>query len=583
MNTPWRFLLSLLLLLNGLAFLSAQDLLEQDDEALRLELIVTKDPSGQGIPLYHPGDALRIGVLVSQDAYVYLFEVDNGELIAIHPNQYDDEQHKFFRANELYTIPPAGADYEFILNELEARRRLVGLATPMPLAPAILQGFKEVNDLKGGIWALDEVLFAVGEDDAGESLADLPAQVTVSTSQRKTQQNSPSQADKVVAGSPDIEEPQLITPILPQEPAEPLALEGEVTGNFRISSIPEGAEVFVDNTRMGITPLVTNVDAGVRNVVLRLLGYKEVRFALEIRPKQDSVVETYLVKDDTIIDVPDAITADNTTISAPVDAEPVEPSAPATPPQANTPPNLPSLSLPSVEANRVHVTIRTNISEAEVFLDGNPVGRTNNIGELQLNNLFVGERAIAIRAEGFESLDTRQYLTAGEQILNLPLTPLGSNTSTQPSSPAPSTPSTPTPSTPSTNANANNTSNFTTTPVATAPTTPTTSNDTPTGNDLTGLEGFASPSFGLRNYPEARLLNIVESASRADSFIEIGVPAANLYAFFEQQLVSYGWQTNGLNETNNTIMGDFVGEGYKLRLEVTYISGNLYRLSVYNY
>lgn len=603
------------ILLFLLIFLSTGQLWAQNE--LSLDIIVTKDPSGEGVPRYAPGDALRIGIMVSHDAYVYLFEIDDNKLIAIHPNQYDNEQHKFFRAAELYTIPPAGADYQFILNDLQAERRIVGLATPNPLAPAILDRLEHVSDLQGGVWALDAVRFSVGE--ANDMNLTRPISISKRPKQQSPTDNLTPTLNNVNNAPKTNDTPQLLSPIMPdgQLPSitlpsnatnptsnnpvsiqpintNPVSSSDNTAGNFQITSVPTGAEVFVDNIRMGVTPLFTNVNAGIHTIVLRLIGYKEVSFPLEIRSDQDSIVETYLVQDpdslaaiedaneDTGQDFGNADNIHNQPISIAPSPSPIVVDAPDSLPNTTNLPDA-SSSLSAPEANRSHVTIQGNIRGADVYLDNRGMGQLNELGSLTLYNIFAGERLISLRAEGYYPLEERHYFPEGEHLLELVLRPLQANNQVA-QTPAAATPNPATPN-PATPAPSNDNATFSTAPI---PSTAPSSNTAPTTNTPTtplrnDLSAFASPTFGLRNYPEANLLNIVESSNRADSYLESIVPAVNLYAFFESQLVSYGWQQTGINETANAILGDYQQGAYQLRMEVATIGTNLFRLTLYRY
>jgi hypothetical protein len=70
-------------------------------------------------------------------------------------------------------------------------------------------------------------------------------------------------------------------PVTPPEP-----------GSIYITSIPSGAEIWIDNTNSNLTTpdTVTNVDEGVRSVTLKLMDYNDTTFSLSVTSGQVSVV-----------------------------------------------------------------------------------------------------------------------------------------------------------------------------------------------------------------------------------------------------------------------------------------------------
>jgi hypothetical protein len=95
--------------------ISPQAIIVNPVPSYEVEVFVDRDTSGQGTPSYAVGEAIRVGVRVSEDAYVYLFNVrSDGGVNQILPNNYDSAgQDNYVRGGEAKYFPPEGAAYVF--------------------------------------------------------------------------------------------------------------------------------------------------------------------------------------------------------------------------------------------------------------------------------------------------------------------------------------------------------------------------------------------------------------------------------------------------------------------------------------
>lgn len=90
---------------------------------------VDRDPTGQGTSSYRVGELIRVGVSVTRDAYVYLFNVNaDGEISLILPNGYSGGEN-FLYAGETRTFPAPGAGYQFRVDGPTGYDRVLALAS----------------------------------------------------------------------------------------------------------------------------------------------------------------------------------------------------------------------------------------------------------------------------------------------------------------------------------------------------------------------------------------------------------------------------------------------------------------------
>jgi len=73
---------------------------------------------------------------------------------------------------------------------------------------------------------------------------------------------------------------------------------------FTINSYPAGAEIYVDNSYVGVTPLTISVEYGLRSIVARIPGYKSIDFDRTIEKPTDAI-DIYMQEEEPVM--PDGV------------------------------------------------------------------------------------------------------------------------------------------------------------------------------------------------------------------------------------------------------------------------------------
>lgn len=106
-----------------------------------------RDPAGNAVPNYYPGENIRLSVSTTRDAYVYLFNVDpQGRVDMVLPNQYNGGDN-YVRANTIKTFPQAGALFTFTIDAPYGMNKVLALASTMPLNMNDIATFTQQNSL----------------------------------------------------------------------------------------------------------------------------------------------------------------------------------------------------------------------------------------------------------------------------------------------------------------------------------------------------------------------------------------------------------------------------------------------------
>ncbi|HHO56804.1 MAG TPA: DUF4384 domain-containing protein [Trueperaceae bacterium] len=165
--------------------ISPQSIVVNPKPSFSAEVWVDKDPSGNATPSYNIGENIRIGVKVSEDAYIYLFSIHaNGVIDQILPNRYDNAgKSNYLKANRSKYFPHNDAPYTFSVDGPEGLDKVFVVASKKPLNTNQLanfetdpnfassnigqQGFAEtlsiiVKPKEQSSWVTDTALFNVG-------------------------------------------------------------------------------------------------------------------------------------------------------------------------------------------------------------------------------------------------------------------------------------------------------------------------------------------------------------------------------------------------------------------------------------
>jgi Domain of unknown function (DUF4384) len=106
-----------------------------------LSVNVSVDRAGSN-PVYNIGDAIRVSVNVSDNAYVYLFSVHaDGQIDQILPNRLSGGS-QFLRAGETRSFPPAGGAYTLSVDGPSGQDKVLAVASKRQLDTSEIASFK---------------------------------------------------------------------------------------------------------------------------------------------------------------------------------------------------------------------------------------------------------------------------------------------------------------------------------------------------------------------------------------------------------------------------------------------------------
>lgn len=255
MNSPKHVLLALLCFFGASAFvqvsaqdtrvateagavLSPQAIIVNPVPAYEVEVFLDRDPSGEATPSYAVGETVRIGVRVSETAYVYLFNVRSDNTVdQILPNNYDASgQDNFVQAGETKYFPPDGAGYAFNIAAPEGLEKVIAVASRTQLDTSTLATFESDPNFASS---------TLGEEGFASALSIIVEPLP--------QGDWVSDTALFYVGS--------AVPAVPQY------------GMMSVTSEPAGARVTVDNTFVGYTPLRYGTTSGNHIVLIESEGY----------------------------------------------------------------------------------------------------------------------------------------------------------------------------------------------------------------------------------------------------------------------------------------------------------------------
>lgn len=269
--------------------ISPQAIIVNPLPAFEVEVFLDRDASGEAAPVYQVGESISVGVRVSEDAYVYLFNVkSDGTVRQILPNNYDEAgRNNFVRAGEVKYFPPQGAPYAFQVGGPEGLDKVIAVASETPLDTSTLatfeadpnfassnlgeSGFAEslsiiVRPLPQESWVSDTALFYIGQSAAAPRYGTLSitsepsgAQVFVDdrfigyTPLRYGAEAGNRLVNVVQEGFDTYEATITVTGGQTREVQANLRSQ-QRTGQVVFESNPQGAEVYVNGQRIGATP-----------------------------------------------------------------------------------------------------------------------------------------------------------------------------------------------------------------------------------------------------------------------------------------------------------------------------------------
>jgi len=293
------------------------------------EVEVWLDKSGSE-PVYDIGEEIEISVRTNKDAYVYLFNIrSNGQIVQILPNDIDDSgRSNRLRAGETKSFPPRNANYIFEIDRPTGLDKVIAVASEDRLSTDTLASFTQgeslstsdigesgfasalsiiVKPLPQESWVTDSTRFWVGSRPAEPYTGSMRID------------SSPSDAAAYVDGN-------FIgyTPVTYTAPGGRYDVEVRKSGydtwrdTYRISngrdmdvhadlrssrrtgtatfeSNPRGADVYVNDTYLGRTPLRNEeLETGDYSARFELDGYESASVNFSVREGRSRTVEADL-------------------------------------------------------------------------------------------------------------------------------------------------------------------------------------------------------------------------------------------------------------------------------------------------
>ena len=405
----------LLPLVQAQAVLSPQAIVVNPQPAYSIEVFVDKAPSGSGRPNYTIGETVQVGVRVSEDAYVYLFDVrSDGAINQILPNNYDaNGQNNFVRTGETKYFPPQGADYNFTVAAPQGLDKVIGVASQTPLDTSALATFQQDQNFASS---------QIGEQAFAEGLSvivrPLPSTAWVTAT-----------ADfYVVGGSP-----------APQPAPQPQPENQTQYGTLSVNSDPSGARVLVDDVFVGTTPLRYGTLPGTHRVRVEAEGYTPFETDLDIVAGETRGVQTTLQSGPT--QQPEQSLGQAGFDSTPSGAEvyvdgQLVGKVPLTNVSLVAGEHQARFVLDGVGEDTINFTVRAgsyqnvsgvlqaqqgtlelagNVGGANVFIDGSRAGTIpNGSGRLTFDDLSPGKHEITVTAPGYSTFVGEFEILAGQ-------------------------------------------------------------------------------------------------------------------------------------------------------------------------
>lgn len=278
---------------------------------------------------YTVGEKLIIYFKVTQDAYVYIWDINaNGEIRLLFPNRYNNDN--FARANMVYSIPsprdtyslkiapPYGREVVHILASKTPISTLEGYKTrmekdPFPLIPEAPENF--TDSLKRTIeivpapvqWTTDNAIFYVVESPVSTGTGRLivesnPRGATI-TMDGRFLGYTPYDGQVPIgrhtirldlAGYQPYTTEVNVTTTQVTRVSVGLTPLYVTTGRLIVESNPKGASITMDGRFLGYTPYDGQVPVGRHTIRLDLAGYQSYITEVNVTPNKTAKVDVKL-------------------------------------------------------------------------------------------------------------------------------------------------------------------------------------------------------------------------------------------------------------------------------------------------
>jgi hypothetical protein len=263
----------------------------------------------------------------SEDAYVYLFSFSaDGELVQVLPNRFDGGSTPSCAPADTRTFPPEGARYSFNVAPPRGLAKVIAVASREPLDVSTLASFRTEADfatssaartpspgaahhrapLPQNDWVSATALYYVGQRPEQGAVRDARGRQRRRGAPRSTS-TARSSATRPLRyglrpGTYDVEVVpadgtyQERVQIRPDRTTEVFAtLRPRVrTGSARFTSEPSGAEVYVDGSFEGTTPIGAHVRRRPYEAEFRRDGFETRRVPFEVQRRPETRVSAEL-------------------------------------------------------------------------------------------------------------------------------------------------------------------------------------------------------------------------------------------------------------------------------------------------
>ena len=366
--------------------ISPQSIVVNPLPSFEVDVFTDRDTTGDASPSYQIGENISVGVSVSEDAYVYLFNVrSNGVVDQILPNRLDQNgENNFVRAGQTKYFPPRNAGYNFQVDGPRGLDKVIAVASKDTLNTSQLARFNGEEDFASS---------SIGESGFADTLSIIVRPID--------QDSWVTDTALFYVGS---------------RPSAP------VYGSLNINSTPSGAEAYVDGQFVGYTPVRYGTRSGSRNVEVRLNGYETFNTSVNVQGGQRTPVNANLrqvVRSGTVsfnsnpsgatvsVNGQDygstptgAITLDAGTYDARFSRNGYSDTSIRFTVNAGDDQDVNA----TLEAREGSVNVRANVGGASVFINGQEVGTVpNGTGLLNVGNLPSGSHELVVIAPGFRS------------------------------------------------------------------------------------------------------------------------------------------------------------------------------------
>ena len=381
---------------DGVVF-SPQSIVVNPRPGFDVDVFLDKGSGDDGIPTYRIGEEISIGVRVSEDAYVYLFNVrPTGEITQLLPNRFDrGGQDNFVRAGETRYFPAQNARYVFNAAPPRGLDKVIAVASQTQLDTSQLASFEANGDFATS---------QIGEEGFARNLSIVVRPIE--------QQNWVTDTALLYVGD------------RPEQAAY---------GTIAVRSTPDDAAVYVDGQFVGYTPVSYGTRPGRHDVRVERQGYETFSQSINVRPGSTATVDARLAQ----VRRTGQVSFDSNPRNAEVyvDGRFVG-TTPTGTVQLDAGSYEARFTLPGYQDSVVRFDVRAggsqtvstqlrglagsleiqaNVGGAQVFLDGSYVGNiANGTGRLALDDLQPGNYQLTIVAPGYRTFVSDVSIRAGE-------------------------------------------------------------------------------------------------------------------------------------------------------------------------